>query len=87
MNAAKVKPIIIRVKRGDPCVAVVIKGPQATASCTMGAVEAAVNCAAKSLRCSASLVQVEHTEDVGGFSFYKASIRPEPDLFSAGGVS
>jgi hypothetical protein len=84
---SKPKPIIIRVKRGDPCVAVVMQGPQATASCTMGPIEAAVNCAAKSLRCSASLVQVEHTEDAAGFSFYRATIRPEPDLFKAGGAS
>ncbi|MBE7497098.1 MAG: hypothetical protein HS117_19325 [Verrucomicrobiaceae bacterium] len=81
------KPITIRVKKGDPCLAVVIKGPQASASCTRGSVEAAVACAAKSLRCSAALVQVEHTEDAAGFSFYKATIRPEPDLFNTGGVS
>jgi hypothetical protein len=85
-----VKPpaITIRVKRGDPCVAVVVKGPQATASCTMGAVQAAVKCAAKSLRCSESLALIEHVEDAAGFSFYKAGVRPEPDLFSTkGGAS
>lgn len=81
------KPITIRVKRQDPYVANVIKGPQASASCTMGPVFAATRCAAKSLRCSESLVVVEHIEDVAGFSFYKASVRPEPDLFSAGGAS
>lgn len=82
------KPITIRVQKGDPCLAVVIKGPQASASCTRGPVEAAVACAAKSLRCSADLVQVEHTEDAAGFSFYKGSVRPAPDLFSmTGGAS
>ena len=85
MSAPKSKPITVRVKKGDPCVAMVIKGPQATASCTRGAIEAAVACAAKSLRCSADLVQVEHTEDAAGFSFYKASIRSEPDLFTQTG--
>lgn len=82
------KSITVRVKKGDPCLATVIKGSQATASCTRGPVEAAVACAAKSLRCSADLVQVEHTEDAAGFSFYKASVRPEPDLFTkTGGAS
>lgn len=84
----KAPAITIRVKRGDPCVAVVVKGPQATASCTMGAVQAAAKCAAKALRCSESLALIEHVEDAAGFSFYKASVRPEPDLFSTkGGAS
>jgi hypothetical protein len=53
----------------------------------MGAVQAAVKCAAKALRCSESLALIEHVEDAAGFSFYKASVRPEPDLFNTKGVA